>query len=188
MGELVRSFIAVEIENREVYNKILRVRDMLAEAAGSAVKPVEDENIHITIRFLGEIDTGTLAEVKRVLGEMSIKRFVIHVRGLGGFPDISRPRVVWVGVAEGGEELRGIRRYIDEKTRGLRIHVDQHEFHPHITIARVKTSLPARASQLLFSYRDEDFGYSEVSRIVLKKSTLTPRGPIYTDLFSRELL
>ncbi len=188
MSELIRSFIAIEIENREVLNKIIRVRDMIASLSGDALKIVEDENIHLTIRFLGEIDRSTLENIKKILDEAKIfKRFNIHVKGLGAFPNVAKPRVIWVGVEEGFEKLREIRRFIDEKTSGLRIHVDQHDFQPHITIARVKTALPPKAAQILMNYSSEDFGYSPVSKLILKKSLLTPRGPIYTDLHIVEL-
>ncbi len=188
MSELIRSFIAVEIENREVLNKIIRIRDMIASISRDALKVVEDENIHLTIRFLGEIDKSTLENVKKILEEAKIfKRFNIHIKGLGAFPSVARPRVIWVGVEEGFEELKKIRRFIDEKTSGLRIHSDQHDFQPHITIARVKSSLPPKAVQILMNYSAEDFGYSPVSKLVLKKSLLTPRGPIYTDLYIVEL-
>jgi len=188
MSETIRSFIAVEIENKEVLNKIIRVRDQIYSVAGDSIKPVEDENIHITIRFLGEIDQYTLNEMKKLLDQINMNRFLIHVKGLGGFPNLSRPRVLWVGVVEGSDELIKIRRFIDEKSRGLRIFEDQHQFHPHITIARVKTSIPSKASQILVSYVDEDFGFSEVTKIVLKKSVLTPRGPIYSDLHVKQLI
>ncbi len=188
MSDLIRSFIAVEIEDREVLNKIIRIRDMIASLSGEAIKIVEDENIHLTIRFLGEIDRVVLENIKKILDEVrNFKRFSIHVKNLGAFPNISRPRVIWVGIEEGFEELKRIRRFIDEKTLGLRIYADQHDFQPHITIARVKTSLPPKASQILLNYSSEDFGYSPVTKVVLKKSHLTPRGPIYTDLYTVEL-
>ena len=188
MSSLLRTFIAVEIEDREVLSKIIKIKNLLASLSGDSIKPVEDENIHLTLRFLGEIDPSTVEIVKKILGEArSFQRFHMHVRGIGGFPNISRPRVIWVGVERGREDLLRIRRFIDERLSGLRVHVDQHEFEPHITIARVRDKLPQRASQILIDYANEDFGLSPVTKIVLKKSVLTPRGPVYSDLYSIDL-
>ncbi|MEM0283112.1 MAG: RNA 2',3'-cyclic phosphodiesterase [Sulfolobales archaeon] len=188
MSEEIRSFIAVEIENGEVLKRIIKFKNMISELSGVSLKPVEDENIHITIRFLGSIDRTTLDMVKKIIDKLaSLKRFNIHIKGVGGFPSISRPRVLWVGIEEGFENLREIRGYIDLNLRGLRVHEDQHEFLPHITIARVKDSIPQKAVQTLISYASEDFGFSEVSKIYLKKSTLTPRGPIYSNIHFVEL-
>ncbi|MEZ0290131.1 MAG: RNA 2',3'-cyclic phosphodiesterase [Sulfolobales archaeon] len=188
MNELIRSFIAVEIENHEVRRRIIEFKNMISSIAGSSIKPVEDENIHLTIRFLGEIDLATLDSVKKILDKLtSFKRFELHIRGVGGFPSLGRPRVIWIGIEKGFENLREIRRYIDSFVSKLRVQPDQHEFHPHITIGRVKTSLPPKVTQILADHTNEDFGITPVSKIYLKKSTLTPRGPVYSDLYYIEL-
>ena len=188
--KVIRAFIAVEIENPEVLRKLIRVRDAIAGVGG--VKPVEDENIHLTIRFLGEVSEGTISEMKRILaGLSSVESFVMRVRGVGAFPSPSRPRVVWAGVAEGADKLRMIRSFVDRaivEHRLRDVKPDQHGFSPHITLARVKNPrAAAKLSQLLLQLQDEDFGTTPVTSIKLKRSILTPRGPIYHDIYEVEL-
>jgi len=184
----IRAFIAVEIENPTVLSNLIKVRDLLAET-GADLKPVEDENIHLTIRFLGHISYTTLEVIKRILAALHdrVKPFTMHVKGVGAFPSLSRPRVVWAGVDKGSEELSAIRRFIDEeiaRNRLMDVHRDQHEFSPHITLARIRSGRNiAKLIKILEQYSDYDFGESPVTQIKLKQSTLTPRGPIYKDIY-----
>ncbi|RLG77498.1 MAG: RNA 2',3'-cyclic phosphodiesterase [Thermoprotei archaeon] len=185
---MLRTFIAIEIEDPAVLKKLIEVKNYIA-GVGAGIKPVEDENIHLTLRFLGEISQHSVEEVKRILTELkSIKRFNIRVKGVGAFPSITRPRVIWAGITEGAEELKRIRSIIDKAIveHGLRdIKPDEHQFVPHITLARVKSShLFAKLSTLISELQDEDFGVTPVTTIKLKRSILTPRGPIYHDLFN----
>lgn len=185
----VRAFIAIEIEDRSTLASIIKIRDALVDL-GLDVKPVEDENLHITMRFLGEISTYTVEEIKKIL--LSIpsitSSFTITVKGVGVFPDIAKPRVVWAGITDGADRLRLIRNFIDGELVRMRLHDvyrDHHDFSPHITLARVKSLKNIKRLQELYSeYYDYLFGISPVSLIKLKQSILTPRGPIYKDMLS----
>jgi len=187
MGERIRSFIAIEIEEQGVLAKIIRIKNSISDL-GLDVKPVEDENIHITIRFLGEITLTTLNEIKNILNNVTkiVKPFTIGIKGVGAFPNALRPRVIWVGITEGFDNLVVIRKYIDSEITRLKlidVHRDEHEFSPHITIARVKSLRNInKFIEFYQSYKDFEFGVSPVSKIKLKQSTLTPRGPIYKDI------
>ncbi len=186
VSEGIRSFIAVEIEDQEVLSKIIKIKDSILEL-GLDAKPVEDENIHITIRFLGETTLTTLNEIKNILNGLAniVRPFIISIRGIGAFPNALRPRVIWIGISEGFENLALIRRYIDNEIIRLKldVHEDEHGFSPHITIARVKSLRNInRFVEFYQSYKDFELGKSPVSKIKLKQSTLTPRGPIYRDI------
>jgi 2'-5' RNA ligase len=172
---LVRLFIAVEIEDRDVLSRIIGVRDRIL-GLGADLKPVEDENIHLTLRFLGDVEDSMVPSIERVLEPLSgFQPFRMRVRGLGVFPDLRSPRVVWVGVGEGSEVLRSM--------RGLRVFEDEHGFTPHITIARVRgRSGLDRLARYVEENSEMDLGFSSVTRVVLKRSVLTPRGPIYSDV------
>ena len=186
---LIRAFIAIEIEDAETLRRIIEFKHGL-ESLGLDAKFVEDENIHITIRFLGEISSTTIAQIKEILNSVAnnVKTFKLKVGGFGAFPDILRPRVLWVGIIEGYERLAEIRKFIDSEIRrkGLReVQEDQHEFSPHITIARLRSQRNVDKLRKYFEeFKTYDFGFTPVTQIKLKKSTLTPRGPIYTDLHS----
>ncbi|NPA96093.1 MAG: RNA 2',3'-cyclic phosphodiesterase [Crenarchaeota archaeon] len=189
----IRAFIAVEIEDPSVLSKLIKVRDALVET-GADLKPVEDENIHLTIRFLGHISSVTVEAIKRILSrapEITGGSFEMVVKGVGAFPNVNRPRVIWAGVVEGCDPLARLRKYIDDSIQRERlydVHRDQHGFSPHITLARVRSGRNlARLSQLLLQYSDYEFGRTPVTEVKLKQSILTPRGPIYKDIFSVRL-
>jgi 2'-5' RNA ligase len=180
---LPRLFVAIEIEDNSTLSRIIGVRDRIS-GLGVDLKPVEDENIHLTLRFLGDVEDSLVPSIYRAVDELSsFGSFVMRVRGLGAFPNTKNPRVVWVGVADGSEILRSMRSALDRGLRGLRVHEDEHAFHPHITIARVRgRSNLDILSRYIEENIDLEFGLSPVTKVVLKKSTLTPRGPIYSDL------
>lgn len=188
----IRCFIAVDIEDNSTLAEIIKVKRHL-ESLDLDIKPVEDENLHITIRFLGNISLGSVESIKNILLDVgrSINKFVIEIQGVGAFPTISRPRVIWVGISRGYEELLGIRRCIDNEIlrRKLRdVHEDQHEFSPHITIARMKSSRNINILTDFYKhYNSYRFGVSQVTKIKLKQSTLTPQGPIYRDILTVDL-
>ncbi len=175
---MVRLFVAIDLSD-EVKRSIVKFRDAVS-GSGADVKPVEYENLHITLRFLGEVPQQLVNEVKASLSRLSFSRFKIHVKGVGAFPSATRPRVIWVGVEEGSEELNRLHEVVE----GLvgKYGVDEEErFTPHITVARVRGRL-GRLSDVLREWEGFDFGWQEVANVKLKKSTLTPKGPIYEDL------
>jgi 2'-5' RNA ligase len=101
------------------------------------------------------------------------------------FPNISRPRVLWAGVAEGADKLVELAKIVETIVRRLGVPPEREEFVPHITIARVKGSRNMdKLVKLVINLADMDFGYSNVTGIHVKKSVLTPRGPVYTNLCS----
>ncbi|MEM4884354.1 MAG: RNA 2',3'-cyclic phosphodiesterase, partial [Saccharolobus sp.] len=171
---------------------VLKVKHSL-EDLDLDIKPVEDTDIHLTIRFLGHISTSTVEIMKNILQNIgqTMSKFEIEIQGLGAFPSISKPRVIWVGLGKGSEYLHDIRRIIDNeiRRRNLRdVFEDQHEFSPHITLARVRSLKNINLFYELYrQYNDYKFGLSTVTKIKLKQSILTPQGPIYKDLFITDL-
>ncbi len=182
---MVRVFVAVEVENLDVLKEIINARDevLACTGGGRGIKGVEDENIHLTLRFLGEVSEPLLATIKEcVRGLSTFKEFEIEVRGLGAFPSPSRPRVIWVGVGLGADNLKLMRKTLESCVKGL-VQPDRAEFKPHITIARIMGSYDRGClAEILNRYADRVFGRSRITEVKLKKSTLTPKGPIYEDL------
>lgn len=190
MMRMVRLFIAVEIEDREVLERIIKIKNMI-EACSSdiSLKVVEDENLHITLRFIGEVDEALVSDLTKVLSCVtSYKKFVVRFKDIGAFPSISRPRVIWLGISEGVTQLKLLRDCVERGLKSLRIQADREDFTPHITLARVKELKPSKCLSKLFTeLSDVDVGTSPVTRVKLKKSVLTPRGPIYSDIFEAML-
>ncbi len=182
MSERVRAFIAVDIEDPNLVSRLVSIRDAFV-ATGAPMKPVEDQNMHITIRFLGEIPVTIVDEVYQVMSTVRFQRFRIRLYGVGAFPNTSRPRVIWVGVREGADELARIYREIERGLRRLGFRPEREEFVPHITLARLKGSRNLdRVVKLLNQYAEIDVGEMTVEVIRLKQSILTRSGPIYRTL------
>jgi len=179
--ERIRSFISIDVEEGDVLDKIVRIQEDL-KSTGAIFKPVERENIHLTIRFLGEIPLRTVELVKEIMSKVEFPKFKLELKGIGAFPSSSRPRVIWIGVGNGGEDVIRIYEQIEGELRRIGFPKEREKFIPHVTIARVKRYTPALIKYLR-DHRDIEIGSIDVSSIRLKKSTLTSRGPIYEVLF-----
>ena len=182
--ELFRVFIAIEIENNDVLSKLIKIKDAF-KATKADIKTVEDENIHLTVRFIGEVPLDIVKAIQENLKVLEdIPAFNMYVKGIGAFPSSTRPRVIWAGVVNGVTLLKEIRRRVEQFLRRLGIKPDTHEFTPHITLARVKGRRGIdRVIKLLEMYQDYDFGKSPVTKVKLKRSILRPQGPLYIDLY-----
>jgi 2'-5' RNA ligase len=147
------------------------------------IKLVERENLHFTVKFLGEIPESMVEEIDRRIRTLALQRMEVGVRGLGAFPDARRPRVVWAGVSP--QDLASISRsgrQVIDALEGVG-EADERGFHPHITVARVRSprNLEALASVIRESSAKE-FGHSTITALKLKSSSLTLNGPTYRDL------
>ena len=181
----LRVFIAVDIDDPMLVSRLERLIDSL-RATGVPMKPVEPENLHITLRFIGEVPEGLVEEIKReVIGRLEFDPFDLELKGLGAFPGPYRPRVVWVGVGEGSEGLRRLHDLVEEGLRRLGVPPERgaKEYVPHLTLARIKGSRNIQAlTKLILEHGDYPVGRMRVTSVRLKKSTLTRRGPIYETL------
>jgi 2'-5' RNA ligase len=178
----VRCFVAVEVDNRGVLDALGRVQAGLVGSGGD-LKPVERENIHLTLKFLGDVDEGLLDEVKRIVSSLSFEPFRMALAETGVFPNLRRPRVIWAGVSEGADELGAIFRTIEEGFVGLGFKREGRRFNPHITIARVRSDRNRDwLVEEVLRHGEVVFGGFEVGSVKLKRSVLTPRGPVYSTL------
>ena len=143
----------------------------------SYVKWVEKENLHITLKFLGETDKKTDIEKKIKEIENRFSPFEVSLKDIGAFPTPKRARILWIGVEEGMEKLCELFKAIDNKTAELGFEEETRKFTPHITFARVKKEKYSLPENINFS-----FDPFPVNEVVLFKSTLTPKGAIYESL------
>ena len=182
MSEGIRSFVAFDLDNADVLKKLTDVQSFVMKT-GADVKVVEPENIHMTLRFLGSITPSMAEKIFEEMKKVQFTPFDTKIRGVGAFPDIRYPRVLWAGIAEGGDQLRGIFKQLEPRLIGLGFAPDPKGFNPHLTIARVRSG---RNRDVLARFLEEnegyDFGVVRAECLRLKKSELTPRGPIYSTL------
>lgn len=172
----MRTFVAVEITDQGILNSIKNLQSNLRIDA----KPVELQNMHFTLLFLGEISEDMAQRVQNELKTIQFDSFDISFEGVGAFPKPKSPRVVWIGVKNGAEELVELAKIIEKKLSPLGFKSDK-EFKPHITIFRIKNKI-GNISDELVKYSNEKFGSQRISEIKFKKSVLTPSGSIYSDL------
>jgi 2'-5' RNA ligase len=125
--------------------------------------------------------------VKQILAEIHFQPFEVHFTGVGTFPSLSRINVVWVGITHGQEQLSEISHQIEPKLRQAGLAPDNKGFNPHLTIARVKSGVNrAVLADAVAKMRDLEFGTMPVKCVKLKRSTLTPKGPIYNTIFETQ--
>lgn len=182
MSQPIRSFIAFDIESKSVLERIADVQSLLIKI-GADLKPVEPENIHITIRFLGNITPSMVEKVFEEMKKVSFSPFNVKIRGIGAFPSTRNPRVIWAGIVEGVEQLRNIFNQLEPRLRSLGFPPDPKGFSPHLTIARVRSERKrAELVKFIIENAGYEFGTVKAERLRLKRSDLTPKGPIYSTL------
>lgn len=182
MPETIRSFIAFDIEDDAILKRISDVQKMLLET-GADLKLVEPKNIHITIRFLGNITSATVEKIGEELKKVQFTPFDIKISGVGAFPNMHYPRVLWAGIIEGTVQLKEIFNQIEPRLRSLGFAPDPKGFSPHLTIARVKSGRnKTELVKCLNQNVNYNFGTVRASCLRLKRSDLTPKGPLYSTL------
>jgi 2'-5' RNA ligase len=182
MSETVRSFIAFDIDNELVVRRLSEVQGMLVNT-GADLKLVKPQNIHVTMRFLGNISLPMVDLINEEMKQIPFAPFDIELRGLGAFPSLRYARVVWAGIRKGVDELVNVFDQFEPRLRRLGFKPDSKGFSPHLTIARVRTGRhKAELIRCVEDLADYEFGVINADWLRLKKSVLTPKGPIYTTL------
>jgi 2'-5' RNA ligase len=179
-----RGFIAIDIK---ATHPIRTLEDEIART-GADVKLVEPENIHITIKFLGDTDEQLIDTLEQTMKQavQSTKPFSITLKGTGVFPNQKYVKVLWIGIIDNGI-IGPIAQKIDTSLASFGFKKENRGFSPHLTIGRVRTAKnKEKLLNAMQRFYDQEFTIQEVKSIVLKKSELTQKGPIYTTL--REVL
>jgi len=178
----MRCFICFDVEEADVLNRLVEAQRILLQS-GVKMKPVERGNLHITMKFLGEVPPPMVEAVKSEMAGIEFEAFDAHIKGVGAFPKTSSPRVIWAGVEEGAEELKAVYEELERRLRKLGFKPEGRPFHPHVTLMRVKGPRSPQLVRRIMELSDYEFGTVRCEALRLKKSTLTPRGPIYETLF-----
>ncbi len=182
-----RTFISIDA-NDKVQNSLKTVQQRL-EKTDADLNLVDNEKIHMTLRFLGEVSENRVDMLREELDMLTkYDPFEIEVKGMGVFPEPSYIRVIWAGVSEGSEKLTEIKNDLESKLTARGFSADDKEFTPHFTIARVKSGkAKEKLNSIVEENSEEIWGNIEVDKVKLKKSELTSKGPIYTTLEEFEL-
>lgn len=170
--ESMRCFISIDLP-KEIQKEVEKIQKVLPGFKGKLTEP---ENLHLTLKFLGEIDEEHLVEIKRRLNEIRFKKFEIEISQIGVFSP-NHIRIVWLHLSN----CEKLQKLVDEKLEGL--FKKEHRFMSHLTIARVKGIKNKRyfLGELKKIKIPKGLKFT-IKEFVLKKSTLTPEGPLYEDL------
>lgn len=180
---MLRSFLAIELPE-SILRRIGEVqRDLKSSRA--EVRWVNPENIHLTLKFFGNIEESKIEPIVTSIKEpvRATPPISIQIRGMGAFPGLKNPRVIWVGLNDEGRVLTSFQNRLEKELEKAGFQPEDRPFHPHLTLGRMRSN---RGKDELVKemerYREEEFGRFQADRVVLFKSDLRPEGPIYTRL------
>ncbi len=187
--EKIRSFIAVELP-AEIKLALARMQAQLKRGGGERIKWVDPDIMHLTLKFLGNIDTALVAGITGALEEAcrGVSPFPVELSGPGVFPNARRVQVVWVGLKGEVEKLGRLQKNIDAVLAPLGFATENRPFTPHLTLARVREGATPEErqalGQLVTAAVLEGGGSCQVEAVHLMRSQLTRNGPIYTRINS----
>ena len=167
----MRYFLAIDILN-EIKEECIELTKTLQNTSLKA-KFVEKDNLHVTLKFLGDIKSDEIECIKENVKKLNLHAFTISLSGIGVFPNKDKPRVLWIGIDNGNDKLTHICKSLGGKD-------------PHLTIARIKSFGPGFV-EWLKKHENDEFGYMKIEEIILFESTLSEAGPKYTKIWSYDL-
>ena len=185
---MVRSFICVEINKFEVVSQI---EELILRIKFDGVRPVKSNQLHLTLKFLGEVTDAQIGSVKQAIQAIEFPSFAISLEGMGCFPNLNYIRVVWAGIKEGSENLKQLAELVEGKLNPIGFPKEKRRFSPHLTLARVKklrnSSDKKQLTAIIQNSKTIPIGDQVIEELILKKSTLTPKGAFYENLLVVQL-
>ena len=189
---VIRAFIAIDL-SQEILERIDQMSlDLRSRLEEIPVRWVPADNIHLTLKFLGNVSTANLEMLKEIMGNVVANHHEcdISVGGIGAFPKTHNPRVIWVGM-EVPQELISLQHNIEIETARLGYSREHRPFSPHLTFGRVSrnaSSQDVRAiAEILDSYKVGFLGATRITSVYLYRSDLKPEGAVYTPIYTAVL-
>lgn len=181
MKQQFRTFVAVDVDAsvRAV------AADLIGElsAVGADVKWVDPDKLHLTLKFLGDVDSREIHHVCQAVSEVAAetKPFEFEVRGAGAFPNVKRPRTIWLGAGPGEAQMGRLAERVESALETIGYRREARRFKPHLTIGRVRRggAAVAELGSRLDDYADFEIGRTTVNEVVIYSSELTSSGPNY---------
>lgn len=189
---LLRTFIATDIPpviQKSIQEQVNILRNTLGD---SSIRWVPVHNIHITLKFLGDVSPAKVDAIQRIIQTEadSHSTFDVHVKGLGSFPSLKRARVLFIGI-QASAELDALQRGIESACGRVGFKSEMRPFSPHLTIGRVRQGISKSDQQKIYEIlRDikiDSLGTASVDSVQLYKSERKTNGAVYTKLFSAPL-
>jgi 2'-5' RNA ligase len=188
MKKTLRLFIAVPLP--EKFTVFLKETQGHLQNSKINFRWVPVRNIHLTLKFLGDVEKSAIAEIaaKMDAAAVAVTPFTLTAEGVGGFPSLRKPRVLWVGLGEGTCRLAALQSRLEGKLASIGFKKERRRFHPHLTIGRARQRIPGlRLESQLKAFTERASKPFQVDRICLYASTLKSTGAEYTRLHTTDL-
>jgi len=179
-----RLFVSVDLDG--LAEAVASVQDLFADASG--LDFTDSEQAHVTLKFLGDTDEARVddlvGELRAAVADSGLEPFEAAFGGFGVFPSLAYISVVWLGTRKGGDELTALHEAVEERTVAMGFEREDHEFTPHVTLARMKHAGGKELVQDVVQNRDPDVGTLSVDEVRLTESVRTDDGPEYSTVAS----
>ena len=188
MSNTIRTFLAIELPEKITYT-ISKVQEEI-KSYGLKIRWVRPENIHLTLKFLGDIKTADTEKVARAVSESVTGHppISLAVKGIGVFPGIKKPRVLWLGISKQVDLLTALQKTLDDKLEAMGFPKEKRPFRGHLTLGRIKSIIdPKTLHDVLKEFTMFESERFFADRIILYKSDLKPKGAVYTKLIETYL-
>lgn len=183
----MRLFVSVDID--ELAPAIADIQEPLTGLSG--IRTTDPEQAHLTLKFLGNTEEDRLPAVsdaiERALAECNVDPFRAKFGSLGVFPEFDYISVIWLGVRDGGDQLVRLHEAIEDRTVALGYNPEEHQFTPHVTLARMDHADSKAEVQEFVRTRDPIAGKTTINEVCLTESILTADGPVYETVESYPL-
>ena len=181
--KLIRTFLAIDLPE-EIKVQIENVQTRL-KATVKGIKWTRPEGIHLTLKFFGNISENEIADIFRVVDKntVDIRPLSLKVLTLGTFPNLKRPRVLWLGIGGSVEKLFDLQKEIEKDLESIGFQRENRAFSAHLTLGRIKSPKNVSGlSEIMTNEKHYDAGSFCAGGLTLLQSDLTPQGAIYTKL------
>lgn len=185
--ETIRTFIALEISD-EIKQEIARIQDEIRQTNAISGKWVVKENLHLTLKFLGDTTLKIIEQIKEEIKTILYDEpsMNCNIAGVGVFPNEKFARVIWVGIKGGDTQIINLAKKFEKQLGKLGFKKEKKDFKTHITICRPKQILDKNQFKSTLETINNKFQPKEfiVNKLTFFESKLTPQGPLYTSLCS----
>lgn len=177
----IRTFIAhpVPVEWQKLISEAYAP---LREGFESKIAWVKPENMHFTLKFLGSVEEDKIAEINKILKNISVVNFKITTAGAGFFPALEKPHVIWIGLKEGAKEICSNAATVESALAEIGFEPNKKNCHAHLTLGRIKKAANDNWNALATKINTIELPEAEINGFTLYKSILTPDGPVYSVL------
>lgn len=192
-AQMVRSFVAIDLPDsfKEILHR--NGEQLRRQVSGDSVRWARIEGIHLTLQFLGNVAQSDLLQIEAALTQVGQRHapFTFTVGGVGCFPNLRKPRVIWIGVQEETGALATLQRDVEKSLVPLGFKPEKRAFHPHLTLGRIRREVRSadqrRLGEIIASIDVGELGHIHVKSFRLMRSDLRPSGAVYTPLALFEL-